>query len=270
MTGVRSKLRLGFGVLLWLLALAPLALFALDRAEPGAALSVVGRAGSLAGAGLWILVILGIAALFYPPFLPWLRLRFRRTRDGVSVDQTALQAAQQRLQHLETSDDRFLLAQVHEQAGDRQNALLQVVRALELEPGLLKARALLARLLIDSRREAEAIPVLRSILAEQRDHGFGDTLLRLGLALARSGETAEAARVLEEHEAAHGANRIALLQRARIAVDAGDTARGAALMRRVAAAPAEGEFLPPEAALARAQARVALWRLPRAAEGDPS
>ena len=108
---VKTGIRGGFAIALWALALLPLLFLTIDAASPIRA----NQMSQLAGRGIailaWLLLGATVFGLFaYPPFIPGLRLWFRRLRMRMSIDQGPVVGARSRLKHLETADDHLLIA----------------------------------------------------------------------------------------------------------------------------------------------------------------
>ncbi|MCA8943261.1 MAG: hypothetical protein KDB80_11930 [Planctomycetes bacterium] len=260
--GSRNSIRIAFAVLLFVVAAIPPVLLLLDAEAPGRAARITGSVWAVAVQSFWYALAAAlVAALVYPPTMPWLRLLLRGMRERLTVDQSPMFQALGRLEHHETADDHFAIAQVRWQLRDIGKVLFHVNRALELDPRCTKARFLGAKALFDIGQVPHAANAYAQVVAADEQFGFGDALLGLGRCLVLLGQDADAVRALERHETIYGPSRRALVLRARLARREHDGAAARELLRRAAQPPGEGEPMSLEEQLARARARVALWRL---------
>ncbi len=250
-------LRSSFAVLLWLLALTVVVGVLLGDRDPLALDAVVAtltrilRATAFASLGVGI-----VAVLFWPPFLPGLRLWLRRSKDRMSVDQRPLHEANARLKHFENAADHLTAGRTWLRMGAFRQALPHLVRSVELDGDSAQGRYQLGLALFGIGQLEAACQQLGRAVAIDPSHAFGDALLVHGLALERGGKGEAAEAALAQHEARFGASRRADLARARIALQRGDAAAAARLLARASRPPEGGMKLPPEEALARAKARV--------------
>jgi tetratricopeptide (TPR) repeat protein len=169
-------------------------------------------------------------------------------------------AARERLAHLETAPDHLVVARTHLDMGSIERALPHLARALEIEPESLSARFLLGRSLLRLGQIPAATAQLAVVVQQDETHAWGDGLLELAAALEHAGHDTEALSLLERHAERIGANRRAMLARARILGRLGRRDEARALLVQAAEAPPTKQRLSPDEALARARARVALWR----------
>ncbi len=258
----KTKTRVTFAVVLWLLALIAPLLLVLDSMERGSAVEWVDAGSSVAGwviGGAALVILVGL--LLYPPFLPATRVRIRRLKSRIHVDQAPLRQAIGRLEHHETADDHFIVAQVSYRMGEVQTAVDHCARALEIEADCTKARNLLAKILAKAGQHEQAAALYDLVVRADPSFGFGDALLGLASSLDKLGQHEAAEAALATHEELHGGNRQALLLRARVAAHAGDKDKQREFLTRAAAPQMDGEIMAPEAQLARARARVALMRI---------
>jgi tetratricopeptide (TPR) repeat protein len=255
-----QKLRLGFAALLFAAAAVPVWLWLVHLSSPVEAVLWSEKLGELARTAVWVAIGVTTGALaVWPPFLPAVRLALTTLRGRASVDQAPLHQALDRLSHFENAEDHAQVAQTALAMGDARRAVTHAARAVALDPSLLKARHTLARACAQLGDFGNAAQQFGALLERDPAYGFGDALLGLGRALEKLGRDDEARAILERHEQSYGADREALLVRARIAKRQGDRAGQRALLRRAAAPPRAGERLTPTAAFARARARVSAW-----------
>ncbi len=255
-----QPLRILLAVLLYAVAGAVAAVILIGRRDPIGVGATVGTIAEVAWTvAVYVVITATVLALFWPPFLPWLRVKWREVHDNVDHDAALLREAASRLQHFDNAPDRLTLGKELVARRDFARAIPQLVRAVELDPESLTAQQLLGRALLGHGEAEKAATLLRAVVERDEDHAFGDSLKVLGEALIASGHDDEAERVLARHEEKFGPLRSVDFLRAQIAHRRGDTARARDLFER-AAAPRDGKRkLPPEEALARGRARVRLW-----------
>ncbi len=252
--------RLYFAALLWLIALVPVGLFALQLNSPLEAVEISQGAEGVLWRGFQIgLAILVVAALLYPPFLPSLRLALRRVRNRMSVDQGPMYRALEELRHLETAANHLVVARTMRNMGNLRGAVSHVLRAVELEPDGLAARFLYGCLLREAGQPQAAAEQLARVVAAEADHAFGEAQVQLGLAQLQAGKESEALTTLEKHAANFGGSRKTFywIARAHRALGRAEDAHTA--LRRAAQPPQEDVRLSHEDIIYRARARVGLW-----------
>lgn len=255
----RAGVRASGAAVLWILALFALLLWQVDSAEPGAALEWVELAKLWLARGFLGVAILTIVVLAaWPPFWTGTRLWWRDLRAWFMVDKAPMYQALTRLEHFETADEHFIVAQTLYRMRERGSALAHLNRAIELDDTVLKCFALRGRVRIERGDLAGGIEDFQRVVAKDPGHGFGESLLRLGLALTAAREDDAARTRLEQHAADNGPERRALVARAILAQRADDSHAATELLREAAAEPRDGEHLPIEAAHARARARAML------------
>lgn len=255
------SLRTGFAVLLGLAAVWPLALIALHEASPAQAAGLAGQAAQvLRGVGWGAGGMAAAGMVLYPPFLPWLRVQYETLRRRMSVEQGPAVQARGRLAHFENPDDHLTVGRTALAMGQNAQALPHLVRAVELDPSHAGARYFLGRALLSIGQLEPAIEQLRTATAQDEDHAFGAAQLELAFALERAQQDEEALATFARHADRHGDNRRALLARARILRRLGRGDEAKTLLQEAAAPPRAGEPLSKQEQLARARAKVALWR----------
>ncbi len=252
--------RIYFAALLWLIALVPAGLFALQLNSPLEAVEISQGAEGVLWRGFQIgLAILVVAALLYPPFLPSLRLGLRRVRNRLSVDQGPMYRALVELRHLDTAANHVVVARTMRNMGNLRGAVAHVLRAVELEPDGLAARFLYGCLLREAGQPQAAAEQLARVVAAEADHAFGEAQVQLGLSQLQAGKESEALTTLEKHAADFGGSRKTFywIARAHRALGRAEDARTA--LHRAAEPAGEDERLTPEDIVYRARARVGLW-----------
>lgn len=256
----RNQLRIAFVVFLFGCAAIPPVLFLLEANELGSAHEVTAAVWSFLVRAFWIALAVGVVALLaYPPSIPWLKVAWRGIRARMTIDRSSMAQALSRLEHHETADDHFVVANVAWQMRDMDRVIHHVDRALRCDPKALKARHLGGRALLSISQFEAAAKNLAQVVEQEENFNYGGALLGLARAMFHLRRFDEAADLLDRHEELNGGNREALLLRARVEGRRGDAAKRKEYLRRAAAEPAEGEIMAPEAQLARARARVALW-----------
>lgn len=249
-----------FAVVLWAAALTPPALIVLAERDPLMAITLWRGAVRVATAlGLGVLGAGVLGLLLCPPFLPGLRLGWRRVKRRLTVDPAPLMEALGRLKHFENAEDHLTAGRVLAEQGKLREALEHLGRAVELDPERLAPRYELGVVLAGVNPETAA-RILEDVVRADERHAFGEALLLLGVCLERIGEHRRAAEALARHEELFGENRRALLHRGRALARLGDRETALELLRRAARVPGDHERLDPEDALARALARVELLR----------
>ena len=254
-----------FAALLWGGAAFPVLLWAVSLASPLAAVrvaagaEVTARYGCLAIAGLAV-----IALLFYPPFLPGLRLFLRSTRLRLGTDLGPLREAQERLRHLESAAEHLNAGRILFQNGKTMESMRHLRRAVELDGEHMGTRYWLGLALARAGDLRGAAEQLGRVVQQDPRHAFGGAMQELGVVLERGGGEAQAVQVLELHEREFGPNRRTAYHRALARGRLGDRQGASADLRAAAAPPASGHAMTLEDELMRARARVALWRGGRA------
>lgn len=262
---VKTGIRGSFAILLWTLASAPLLLLLIDGYSPlwAEEAAYFARRG-LITVGWFSLGVALFALLAYPPFVPGLRLWWRRMRTRMSIDQGPLVAARSRLKHLETADDHLLIARCSFDMGNLAAALPHLIRAIELDAQNLKARYYLARCYRHLGQLPMAVEQLLFVVQREEDHAFGRALLELATCFERLLQDGQALEAVNRFEAIAGANRESSLLRARVLRAQERHEEAKAALQQAARPPEAGRAYPLEEALARAKARFALWRGGRA------
>lgn len=256
------SVRGAFALSLWLAAAGVVGIILIGRSDPVGLVRWWASAHELLrAAGLWLLVGGGIALIAYPPALPWLRLRWIRLRQRLSVDQRTLRELEERLRHFETAADHLQLGRMWLRHGVPARALPHLVRAQQLDPEHLGTLDELGRALLHHGHPRHALPALRHVHAAQPEFAFGATAVALGEALLRNDEPHEAASVLERLTRTYPGNRRALWFLAQAKRRTGDASGARDALQRAAAPAEQGTRLSPEDRYFRARARVALWRV---------
>jgi len=261
---LRLSLRKAFSVLLWAGALVPPALYVSSLSAPVETVELALRAGRFL---TW--VALGLGATFlvllflYPPFLPFLRLQFAALKRRLGSDHKPLYDGLYRLQHLETHADHLQVGRAARNLGQLPLALTHLERAFQMDPTHLATRFELGRVLCEQLRFKDAAQVLESVVREDEQHGYGDALHLLGLAYARNGATDQAVSTLRRQQTLFPHNRQVHLLLARVLGRAGDAEAALAELEQAAQPRQKDERFDNSEQLARAQARVALWRAGR-------
>lgn len=209
-----------------------------------------------AGAAAIILLLL----LIYPPFLPYVRLQLAGIKRQLGSDYKPLYDGLYRLQHLETHADHLAVGRAARNLGQLQLALGHLARAHQMDPTHLAGRYELGRVLCELSRFKEAVAFLESVVGEEEQHGYGDALHLLGLAYARTGATEQAITTLRRQQTLFPHNRQVHLLLARALSKAGDAEGSRAELEKAAQPRHKDERFDHAEQLARAQARVALWR----------
>jgi tetratricopeptide (TPR) repeat protein len=260
---VRIPIRKAFAILLFILALVPVGLVAgfflgdptavFRFAESGAVWLTYGAWG---GAGIFV-----VGLLIYPPFLPFLRMRWKAIMSRLGTDRGPMLEGIAQLRNFETHANRLLVGRMARQLGDAPVAMENLARAFELEPDHVGGRYQFGLLLTELGRSADAANLFASVVVEDETHAFGDALFHLGKMLFRLHRDAEALTALRRHQTLFPGGRQVHLLVARVLADQGELESAKAELK-LAARPAEpGEHLVPEENLARARAKVTfLWR----------
>jgi tetratricopeptide (TPR) repeat protein len=245
---------------LWVAALWPLLVLALGAVSPVAGV----RAGNLATRGigwtLWGTAALAVAlVVFYPPFVPGLRLRLRRLWQRLGTSDKPVRDAYARLAQLETVNDHFAVGRFLRERGQAAPAVKHLQRAVELDAGHLGARYQLALARRDAGDLQAAVDELQRVIAVDAGFASGQPLLDLATILLHAHLHAEADALLAHYRRLHGDTRVALVLQARALAGVGRREDGVALLRQAASPPATPGRVTAEEAHARARARVALW-----------
>ena len=214
--------------------------------------ALYGTTGFAAGVILLLLV--------YPPFLPYLRLQIGTIKRRLGSDHKPLFDGLYRLQHLETHADHLAVGRAARNLGELPMAGMHLLRAFEMDNSHRSGRYDLGRVLCELGRFDDAVRVMESVVQEDEQFGYGDALHHLGLAQARTGATEKAIQTLRRQQEVFPGNRRVHLLLAQLLARHGDKEGCIAELRLAAKPPESGQRLTHEDALARAQARVALWR----------
>jgi tetratricopeptide (TPR) repeat protein len=258
---LRLSLRKVFSALLWAAALVPPTLYVSSRSTPVETIEFAFRAGHYLSWAAIGLAATGLVLLFlYPPFLPFLRLQLAGIKRRLGSDHKPLYDGLYRLQHLETHADHLQVGRAARNLDQLPLALAHLGRAFEMDPTHLTGRFELGRVLCELSRFKEAVVILESVVKEDEQHGYGDALHLLGLAYVRTGATEQAVATLRRQQMLFPHNRQVHLLLARVLGKAGDTAASIAELEKAAQPRQKDERFGNAEQLARAQARVALWR----------
>jgi len=271
---VSHRSRLLFVIALWASALVAPLLMVATWIDP---VLGVDLAALLAASVAWTLLTITVGsvalALLWPPFLPGLRVAMRRTMTRAGIDQGPLREAVAKLQHLETAQAHLDVARIAAQLGNDRQALPHAVKAVELDPELTSARFLLSQVLDGVGQRQEAVRQCRIVLRDEPDHAFGRAMIHLGECLLRDNDLAGAIETLEQHARLHGATRASAFTLGEAHQRAGNRDASLRWFAEAARNPAPGEHLAAADALVRARARVRLWgrgRPAAAGEGGSS
>jgi tetratricopeptide (TPR) repeat protein len=250
-----------FAALLWGSAAFPVLLWALSLSSPLLAVRVAAGAETTVRYGAFALAALALGALlFYPPFLPTLRLFVRTTRLRLGTDLGPLREAQERLRHFESAAEHLNAGRILLQSGKTFESIRHLQRAVELDGEHMGTRYWLGLTLARAGDLRGAAEQLAHVVQRDPRHAFGAAMQELGVVLERGGAEAQAVQVLERHEREFGPNRRTAFHRARARGRLGDAEGARADLRAAAAAPQAGHPMTLEDELMRARARVALWR----------
>jgi len=198
--------------------------------------------------------------LTYPPFLPFVRLRLAGIKRRLGSDHKPLYDGLYRLQHLETHADHLQVGRAARNLDQLPLALVHLAKAFEMDPTHLSGRYELGRALCELSRFKDAATILESVIREDEQHGYGDALHLLGQAYARVGATEQAISTLRRQQALFPHNRHVHLLLARMLSKSGDTQGCITELEKAAQPRQKDERFDHAERLARAQARVALWR----------
>src|SRR5437867_2880444 len=139
---------------------------------------------------LFIFVGFGFSALFY--YFAVYRASPSATR-GFELpgahDRRRIKQLQAQIYHLDKAHHHSQLGDIYFQQGKLQPAEASYRAALEREPLDLDTRAHLGQCLLRQKRPAEARPLLEGVVAENRKHDYGYSLMALAETLTALGET---------------------------------------------------------------------------------
>ncbi len=247
-------------ILLWLVAVWPLALLALGWLDPAAGVRVAGVATHGAGWLLWGACLVSVLVAFlYPPFVPALRLRMQGARRRLGTPDKPVRDAYARLEQLETVNDQFAVGRFLRERGQPAAAVKHLLRAVQLEASHTSARYQLALAYRDANNAQGAVDELQRVLAADPQLASGQPFLDLAELFERARLPAPADAVLTQYRRLHGDTRVALVLHARALAALGRRDESVQLLRQAAAPPAPGVRISPADAHARARARVAMW-----------
>ncbi|MFO1052625.1 MAG: tetratricopeptide repeat protein [Planctomycetota bacterium] len=260
--GNLTRTRVLFALLLWAGVAAILWIVVEGDRAPTATDAVVATASrflgnALLGAG----VVLALGVLAWPPFLPSLRLAWRKLREQTRVDQRPMHDALARLAHFDNAADHLTVGRTLFRMGNARNALPHLAKSIELDPQSAAAHFFAGQALAKLGQLPLACEQLSLAVQIEPDHGFGDAILLLGTTLARADRGDAAESVLAQHEARFGSVRRADVVRAKLALARGDREAAARFVARAARPMEKSPMVNPEELLARAQARVMAMRL---------
>ena len=254
---------------LWTVALVVFGGYTLSLVAPIEVATAMRYAGEIVRfALLAALVTFIVAALVWPPFLPSLRLSWRRLKGRLSVDRGPMLEALADLEHFETAPKHLAVARTAHTLGDVRRALPHAVKAVELDPQLLSARYTLGVLLREIGQTPEAVRQLGFVIERDHDRTFPGALIERARALLSLRADGEALVMLERHRQNYGPQRTCSLLRGRALRGLGREDEAKAAFTEAAAPPPEGVNLSAEDALTRAQAKVARVRPGRPARPE--
>jgi tetratricopeptide (TPR) repeat protein len=253
--------RKAFAGLLWGAALVAPALYVSSLSAPVNTVLFAAQARDYlvygaAGCG----AVLALLLLIYPPFLPFVRLQMAEIKRRLGTDHKPLYDGLYRLQHLETHADHLQVGRSARNLGQLPLALGHLSRAFEMDQTHLAGRYELGRVLCELGQFAPAAAALETVVQEDEGHGYGDALLLLGQAYAGTGDLEPAASTLRQQLALFPGNRQVHLRLAKVLGKLGDSAACIAELEKAAQPRTKAERFDTAQQLARAQARVALWR----------
>ncbi|MHC4813027.1 MAG: tetratricopeptide repeat protein [Planctomycetota bacterium] len=258
---LRFSVRKVFAGVLWAAALVPPVLYVSSLSAPVDTVLWAAQAGRY----LWYAAIaLGatvvLLLLLYPPFLPFVRMGLSGIKRRLGTDHKPLYDGLYRLQHLETHADHLQVGRAARNLGQLPLALVHLARAFEMDPTHLAGRYELGRVLTEVSRFKDAVTILESVVQEDAQHGYGDALHLLGLAYSHVGAAEQAVSTLRRQQAQFPGNREVHLLLARVLSKSGDKQACIAELLEAARPRQKSERFDHAAQLARARARVALWR----------
>ena len=258
---LRPSFRKVFSGLLWATALVPPALYVSSLSAPVETVQLVLRARYyLTWGAVGLSAIILLLLLLYPPFLPFVRLQLAGIKRRLGSDHKPLQDGLYRLRHLETHADHLQVGRAARNLDQLPLALVHLARAFDMDPTHLGGRYELGRVLCEVSRFKDAVTILESVIREDEQHGYGDALHLLGLAYARTGATEQAISTLRRQQTLFPHNRQVHLLLAKVLSNSGDTQASIAELEKAAQRRQKDERFDHAEQLARAQARVALWR----------
>lgn len=255
---MRISIRKVFATLLFVTALVPLGMVVGFFVGSPHSVYATATLGSLWLARLgWIsLGVLGLGLLFYPPLLPFLRIRFSERKRRLGTDRGPMDEGLTRLKHLETHADRLLVGRSARQLGDIPTAVENLSRAFELDPSHIAGRYQLALLLAEIGQREDAVNLFGSVVQEDEKHAFGDALFNLGRNLFRLHRDDDALAVLRQHQSVFPGSRQVHLLLARVLADLGQMDEARKELKLAARPASDQERLSPEENLTRARAKV--------------
>jgi tetratricopeptide (TPR) repeat protein len=142
---------------------------------------------------LFIFIGFGLSALFY--YFMVYRAAPSATRGFElpgAYDRRRIKELQAKIHHLDKAHHHSQLGDIYFQRGKLAEAEASYRAALERDPQDLDTRAHLGQCLLRQRRPAEARPLLEGVIAENRKHDYGYSLMALAETLSAVGEKEQA------------------------------------------------------------------------------
>ncbi len=258
---MQLSFRKAFVCLLWAAATVPPALYIGSLSAPVDTVLFAAKARTylIYGASS-IVAILTVLLLLYPPFLPFTRLQLAEIKRRLGTDHKPLYDGLYRLRHLETHADHLQVGRAARNLGQLPLALGHLSRAFEMDQTHLAGRYELGRVLCEISQFPPAVQLLETVTQEDEHYGYGDALRLLGQAYARTGALEPAVSTLRRQLALFPDNRQVQLLLAKMLSKLGDSEACIAELRKAARPRSKAEPFGHAEQLARARARVALWR----------
>jgi tetratricopeptide (TPR) repeat protein len=139
---------------------------------------------------LFIFIGWGISALFY--YFAVYRAAPSATRGFElpgAFDRRRIKELEAKIHHLDKAHHYFQLGDIYFQQGKLEKAESCYRASLEREPQDIDTRAHLGQCLLRLKKPAEARPLLEGVVAENRKHDYGYSLMALAETLTALGET---------------------------------------------------------------------------------
>ena len=198
--------------LLYAAACWPFALMALHAVSPVACVEAQRALLQSAALGLRALAVaVALALVLHPPFRADLGLFLHRLKLRLQSDRGPYFQAIAELRSLETAARQLDAGRAALAAMDPKAALPHLLRAVELDPGLLAAHYQLGIALMELRDFRQAASAFAHVQQRDPGHAFGGALSKLGRCLMQASAYREAASVLAQHQQQHGGSPETLL-----------------------------------------------------------